>query len=227
MKNTFFEGRDFEKKEFKALLPKYYPLKYKKYIQEETIILKSKLQGAHRIIEAGVGIGRLIPKLAPLVQELVGIDNADLMLRKSKEVATKYSNVKIIKENLENIGKLFPKKYFEFSFCVWNTLGNVKDEVKVLTEISRITSKSIFITVYHKGTLKDRKRWYKKMGIEISKIDEKKEIFYSKSGLQSKSYNLDDIKKIARASHLQVKDSRILAGVILWVELIRKSPNNK
>jgi ubiquinone/menaquinone biosynthesis C-methylase UbiE len=224
MKDEFFEGEDFEGGEFRALMPKYYPLKYKKYIEEETEFLKLKLKGANRILEAGVGIGRLIPEIAPLVKEFVGIDNANLVLNKSQEVAIKFPNVKIIKGELENLSKLFPQNYFDFSLCVWNTLGNVKDEAQVLKEIAQVTKKSIFITVYHKGTLEDRKNWYKTVGVKISKVDKKNEIFYSESGLKSKSYSLEDIKEIAKASNLQIKDSRILAGVILWIELASQSP---
>jgi len=220
MKESFFEGKDFGKEKFKALMPEYYPPKYKKYILEETKLLKQKIIGANRILEAGVGIGRLVPILAPRVKELVGIDNADLMLKKSKQVAKEFKNVRIVKENLENLSKLFPPKYFDFSLCLWNTIGNVKDEVKVLRELKKITKKSIFITVYHKGTLQDRKEWYKRAGVTISKIDTGKEIFYSKSGLKSKSYSLKDIQKLARAAQLQVGEFKILGGVILWVELV-------
>ncbi|MGV8163126.1 MAG: class I SAM-dependent methyltransferase [Candidatus Nanoarchaeia archaeon] len=219
MKEEFFEGKDFEGGEFKALIPKYYPPKYKKYIEEETHLLKLKLNKANKILEAGVGIGRLIPEIAPIVTEFVGIDNANLMLKKSKEESKQYSNVKIIKADLESLSKLYPSNYFDYSLCVWNTLGNVTDEVQILREIARVTKKSIIITVYHKGTLEDRKNWYKTIGIKILKIDEKNEIFYAESGLKSKSYSLKDIQKIAKASNLQIKDSKILGKVILWVEL--------
>lgn len=38
MKEEFFEGKDFEKEEFKALIPKYYPKKYKDYsLSKKTI----------------------------------------------------------------------------------------------------------------------------------------------------------------------------------------------
>ena len=219
MKEGFFEGKDFGKGEFKALMPEHYPPKYQEYIKEETEFLQKKVKGAKRILEAGVGTGRLIPRLAPIVDEFIGVDDADLMLKKSQEVAKKFSNVKIIKGELENLSNIFPEDYFDFSLCVWNTLGNVQDEVKILNEISRVTSKSIFITVYHKGTLEDRKNWYETVGVKISKVDEEKEIFYSESGLKSKSYCLEDIKKIANESNLKIKDFKIIAGVILWVEL--------
>jgi SAM-dependent methyltransferase len=226
MKGHFFEGEDFKGKEFKALMPKYYPLKYKKYIQEETELLKARLKGTNRVLEAGVGIGRLIPELAPTVEELVGIDNSTLMVRKSRRVAKNFSNVKIIKGALEKLCNVFPRKYFDFSLCLWNTLGNVQNEVEVLKELSNITSKSILITVYHKGTLEERKSWYKSVGVKIKKIDKKNEIFYLESGLKSKSYNLSDIEKIAKASNLIIKASKILAEVILFVELTVQAPKN-
>ena len=193
-RKKFFEGADFKGKEFKALTPKFYPPKYKKYINEETKLLKKHLSGTNRILEAGVGIGRLIPILSPLVKEFVGVDHANLMLKKSKEVAKNFSNVKIIKGDLEKLNKIFPKNYFNNTLCVWNTLGNVKDEVKVLKQFGEITSKSIFLTVYKKGTLIDRANWYKTVGIKIRRIDKENEIFYSESGLKSKSYSLDELK---------------------------------
>ncbi|MFH0835098.1 MAG: class I SAM-dependent methyltransferase [Candidatus Micrarchaeota archaeon] len=215
----FFEGDDFKDAEFKALIPKYYPPKYQKYIAEETDLLKTKLSGAGRVLEAGVGVGRIIPELAPVVKEFVGVDNAELMLKQSQEVAKNFPNVKIVKADLENLSKIFPPNHFDFTLCLWNTLGNVDDEVAVLKELARVTSKSIFVTVYLKGTLDDRKNWYKQVGITISKVDEKNEIFYSETGLRSKSYALADVGELANKSGLGIKESKILAGVILWLEL--------
>ena len=100
-------------------------------------------------MRAGVGIGRLIPELAPIVEEFVGIDNADLMLELPRKAEKNFPNVKIIRGNLENLSKLFPKNYFDFSICVWNTLGNIRDEVEILKQMSKVTSKSIFIIFKH------------------------------------------------------------------------------
>ena len=126
-----------------------------------------------------------------------------------------------MQRDLENISKIFHKNYFDYSLCVWNTLGNVNEETKVLKELSKVTSKSIFITVYLKGTLGDRKNWYKTIGVKIEKVDEEKEIFYSKSGLKSKSYSLEDIQRIANKAGLKIKDSKLLNRVLLWAELFK------
>jgi len=221
MVERFFEGKDFNG-EFKALIPKHYPKKYKSYIKEETNLLKLKTRGNNRILEAGVGIGRLIPKLAPFVKEFVGVDSAKLMLKKSKKIAKKFKNVKIIKCDLEKLGKRFSKGYFDYSLCVWNTLGNVKNEIKVLKELSKITKKDILVTVYKKGTLKDRINWYKKVGIKIKKIDKHKEIFYSQSGLISKSYSLQNLENLGKEAGLKIVSFKDLNKVMLFVEFAQK-----
>lgn len=216
---NFFEGNDFSGSPFKALMPEYYPPEYQEYIRQETELLKEKIRGAKRVLEAGVGIGRLIPELAPLVDEFIGVDNAKLMLEESKIVANSYSNVKIEKMDLEDLSKNFKNKNFDFSLCVWNTLGNVEYEVAVLKELEKITKKSIFITTYLKGTLKNRKNWYETVGIKISDVDKENEIFYSKSGLKSKSFSQEDMKNLACESNLRIGDSKILNGIMLWTEL--------
>lgn len=218
-KKDFFEGEDFKSSPFKALIPKYYPLEYQEYISQETKLLKEKVRGAKRVLEAGVGIGRLIPEIAPLVSEFVGVDTAKLMLEESRKIANNFSNVKIENADLKNLNKFFSEKYFDFSLCIWNTLGNVENEVIILKELNKVTEKSIFITTYLKGTLENRKNWYKTVGIKILDIDEKNEIFYSQSGLRSKSYSSEDVEILAYESGLSVIDSKILNGVILWTEL--------
>jgi len=218
MKSRFFEGEDFKTGKFKALMPEYYPAKYKKYVQEEADLLYSSLRNTGRVLDAGVGIGRLIPLLAPVVQEFVGVDNANLMLKDARSVARCYENVEIVKGDLEKLSSLFLYGYFDVSLCLWNTLGNVKDEVLVLKELKKVTSGRIFITVYLKGTLSDRKEWYKAVDIKVKKIDSLNEIFYTESGLKSKSYSLDEMKELGVKAGLLLKSWKILGGVILWVE---------
>ena len=215
----FFEGKDFNNSPFKALIPIYYPWEYQKYINQETQLLKKKLKWTGKILEAGVGIGRLIPELAPIVKEFVGIDNAARMLKESKKSAKEFLNVKIIQGNLEDLDKLFPKKYFDVSLCLWNTLGNIDNEVIVLKNLWKITKESIYITTYLKGTIKQRKIWYTTVGIEIDSIDTEHEIFYSKSGLKSKSYSREDIEKLAREAKLEIIDIKILNSLMIRVEL--------
>ena len=216
---NFFEGKDFESSPFKALMPEFYPPEYQEYIRQETELLREKVRGAKRILEAGVGIGRLIPELAPIVGEFIGVDSAQRMLEESKKVAANFQNTKIEKVDLENLSKFFSEKYFDFSLCVWNTLGNVKDETTVLNELERITKNNILITTYLKGTLEHRKNWYKTVGVEISEIDEENEIFYSKSGLKSKSFSPEEMKKLADEAGLKVTDFKVLSDVMLWTEL--------
>jgi SAM-dependent methyltransferase len=221
MTKSFFEGKSYDKGEFKGLIPKFYPKKYKQYIQEEADLLKSKVKGAKRVLEAGVGIGRLIPELAPIVKEFVGIDVADFMIIKSENIAKDFPNVKIIKYMIENLSNLFSENYFDYSLCVWNTLGNVKDSVVILKELKKITKKSIFITVFYKGTMKDRLDFYKSVDVNIIEVDKENGIFYSDSGLISRTFDIQDIKNLAKQAGLILKKIKILGGVILWAELVK------
>lgn len=213
---NFFEGKDFSGGVFKALTPSYYPKQYQDYIKQEEDLIVSNIKSSDVILEAGVGTGRIIPKIAPLARKVIGIDNADLMIKYSTEIAKKYPNVKIVKCEIENIGNFFGKNYFDKTFCIWNTLGNVESEVEVLKNLSKVTRDRIFITVYKKGTLEERKNWYKTVGIKLKKIDDKNEIFYSESGLKSKSYNEEDLADIAEQAGLKVVEIQTLNNVILW-----------
>jgi SAM-dependent methyltransferase len=219
--NQFFEGSDFQDGEFKALMPEYYPVEYKQYIYEEEELIAKEVKGKKRILEAGSGVGRLIPVIAPLVEELVCLDEADLMIEKSEEQAKRYKNTKVVKGKFKDLSKLFTPEYFDITLCVWNTLGNVKDEVAVLNEFKIITKDKIFISVYLKGTLEKRANWYKTVGIEIDRIDKENEIFYTKSGLRSKSYSIQDIKNLAEKVGLRFIETNIINQVILWAELAK------
>jgi len=220
MTSDFFEGKDFGE-EFKPLNPKYYPKSYQEYIEEETTVIKNIVNGSKRILDVGVGTGRMIPLYAPIVKEYIGIDNAEYMINQSNKIAKQFKNVRIIKENIEDLNKRFPKDHFDYSLILWNTLGNVKDELVALNNLKEITKKSILITTFHRGHLEQRKEWYKSVGIELDHIDERTETIYSKSGLLSKSYTLEDFKEFASKVNMKIKDHKILAGVCIFVELTK------
>lgn len=216
--DNFFESSTYKDGVFKGLLPEYYPKKYQNYIKEEVVLLQQKVKGAKRILEAGVGIGRLIPKLAPLVDELVGIDDAQFMLNKSKAVAAAFLNVQIVEAKIEHLHKRYPAHYFDHSLCVWNTFGNIDNQVIVLQELAAVTAGSIFITVFHKNTLHDRLELYEAIDVQIERIDKENETFYL-HGYVSRTFNAQDIADLAQQAGLKVVETQILGEVILWAEL--------
>ncbi len=220
MSNNLFEGTGYEG-DYKPLMPEYYPPQYKKYIDEEIELLKIKLKGADNILEAGVGIGRLIRHISPIVGKLIGIDNSDYMIKKATEVASGFGNVEIKKLDLEKISEKYPQGFFDYSLVMWNTLGNVSDEVLFLKSLAEVTKKEIIITVHKKGTLPQRRNWYKTVGIEVEKVDEDSETVYTDSGLRSKAYNLEDIQILAEKVNLKIENSKVLSDVVLWVELAK------
>jgi hypothetical protein len=141
------------------------------------------------------------------------------MIKQSNKIAQKFNKVKIIKENIEDLNKRFPKDYFDYSLILWNTLGNVKDEIVVLNNLKQITKKGILITPFLRGNVEKRKEWYKSVGIELDHIDEGTETVYSKSGLLSRSYTLEDFRRFAKETGLILKRHKILSEVCIFVEL--------
>jgi len=219
MVNNFFEGKDFNKEEFKPLNPRYYPKVYQDYIKEETALVQQIVRGSKRILDVGVGTGRMIPLYAPLVKEYIGIDNSNYMVSQASKYKKDFSNIKILKENIEDLNKVFPKQHFDYSLILWNTLGNVNDEIIALQNLKEITKKSILITTFLRGHWDKRKEWYESVGIELDHVEAKTETVHSKSGLLSRAYVLEDFKRFAKETGLKIKQHKILLDVCIFVEL--------
>lgn len=218
MSNDFFEGADFENQPFKALKPEFYPPLYAAYIKEEEQLLREKIAGSGIVLEAGVGTGRLIPVVAPLVHTLVGIDIADRMLLEAKSVAELHQNVEILKCDISSVAQTFPSHHFDYTLCMWNTLGNVENEVDVLKMLASVTKKSIIMTVFRKGTIEQRRQFYARVGISIASF-EQDETFFTTSGLRSRAYSESDIRELAACAHLTVRKLEVLLGVMIYAEL--------
>ena len=153
---------------------------------------------------------------------MIGVDKAELMVEQAEESARDYANVKVVKGELEKLAELFPKEYFDVCVCAWNTLGNVQAEAKVLSQFREVTNGPILVSVFLKGTLGQRKNWYKAVGIELDHVDSASETVYTKTGLTSKAYSLKEITALAKQVGLGVKDSKVLNNLVLWVELESK-----
>lgn len=216
--SNFFEGDDFQDEPFKALLPQYYPTEYQKYIQEEEAVISQAIGQSQIVLEGGVGLGRLIPLIAPKVEELHGVDQAGLMVEQAKQKAKDFPNTYIHKINLEKLGSHFSSGFFDVSCCVWNTLGNVKDEVVVLTELKKVTTKKIIVSVHAKGAFENRLRWYEHFHIRPLKIDEQEEVFYSESGLVSKAYGVEDLVRLGDSVGLKFTNAKLLNGLVWYGE---------
>jgi len=104
----------------------------------------------------------------------------------------------------------------------FNTLVRKADEVQILKELAKVTSDRIFITVFLKGTNESRKNFYKTVGVEISHIDEENGVFFTQSGLRSKSYSVEDIQQLAEQAGLEVTETKVHGGVILYAELKKR-----
>lgn len=164
-------------------------------------------------------MGRSIPIIAPHVTQLTGVDNSRYMLRRAGRVARDFPNVDIRESPLEDLSDRFPRGYFDHAVCAWSTLGNVENDAKVLREIASVTSKSVILTLHARGALSKRRAWYKHVGVKPESVDSKTQTFVSQTGLTSRAYPLEDVKRLARQSGLSLLKHGMLGGVMLWAEL--------
>lgn len=218
MSDAFFENKG--NKPFKPLNPQHYTPPYRQYVKEEAERLAEILKGAGHVLEAGVGIGRTIPHIAPHVEKLTGIDQSEGMLAQARKAAKGHPNVDIIHSTLEEAADRFPAKHFDLALCLWNTIGNVKSDTDVLKALARVSRRGIVLTVHAKGNLEKRREYHAAINAPIARIDSD-ETIHTANGLISRAYSEADLHRLAASAGLRVKDLQKLAGV-MWMAVLEK-----
>lgn len=197
-----------------------YPLAFRKYVSEEEQLIVSKVKGARSVLDAGCGDGRIIPILAPLGCEIVAIDISPDFVEMASQSGNQVPNIRVLEMDMTGIEEEFGPKYFDYTLLLFNTLGNVENEVKVFRSLGTVTRRAIFVTVYLKGTVEARKEFYRSIGSPLEERIDSDETFYSKGGMVSKAYSKMDMETLVAKVGLKVKESKVLGGVMLWVELV-------
>jgi len=206
--------------DFKALNPRNSTPIYRQYLKEEAKELAERLHSVGQLLEAGVGIGRTIPLIAPHVDSLTGVDQSDGMLAQARIVAAGHPNVQIVKSRLEDLDQRFAAGQFDHSVCLWNTIGNVKSDLEVLRKLGKVTRSGIILTVHAKGNVEKRKEYYEAIGAPVKRVDAD-ETVYTTNGLVSRAYSKEDLHRLARSAGLSVAEIKTLAGV-MWLAVMKK-----
>ena len=128
MSKTWGEGQNETKKEkFIHFNVDKFPSDYQKYLQREEELLIKFLNPNDNILDIGCGIGRLIPKIAPLVSSYVGIDKNRLYIKEAKNIASKYKNTKVLVLDAINLSSKFAQDTFDKSISTFNTINTIED----------------------------------------------------------------------------------------------------
>ncbi len=172
-----------------------YPQIYQDYLQHEEESVKNFLSGVSSVLDIGCGTGRIISSIMPFIKSYVGIDINKEYLAIAQKAAQRVDNVKIVELNAEDLSKDFTKKMFDVSISLWNTIGCLPDEKKVIKEVAKVTKEKFFFTVLAKGSLDMRKEYYSSLNIDC-RIDETTETIYSEEWGLSRAYSKEEIYEL-------------------------------
>ena len=115
------------------------------------------------VLDVGCGFGRVVKTLAPISKKIIGIDNDEEAITKSKEELRGNENVEIKFGDAENLD--FDDQSFDVVTCLGATPSNFgKTREKIFLEIKRVLKKKgLFLTsVYNDDALKERLSYYEK-----------------------------------------------------------------
>ncbi|MFH1606755.1 MAG: class I SAM-dependent methyltransferase [Nanoarchaeota archaeon] len=176
----------------------------KDWLSKENEFLKKNISYNSTVLDVGIGYGRNVDAIASNVKKLIGIDKLRLIPNEIKKITNKYSNVELFCEDANNMH--FKDNTFDFVTCMGNTFGDFADhKLNILREMKRVCKKDgkIFVSVYSENATEYRIKEYKKIGIEISKIQNGN--IFTSEGLKLEQFTKEKLKNIFNEVGLEVK----------------------
>ena len=179
------------------------PPELKQWFKKEIEWLKESIPSNSRILDVGCGFGRHLKILANSSRKLFGIDNNKVMIKKARK---NLAGIKSIRLSLQNGKELaFKDNSFDFVICMTNTFGNFPSiKLNVLKEMRRVCRKGgkVIVSVYSEKSLDLRVKSYKKVGVEILKIEEG--VVYAK-GFISKQFSKEELENLFKKFFQEVR----------------------
>ncbi len=115
------------------------------------------------VLDIGCGLGRVVKVLAPLSKKVIGIDNDQEAINKTKEEVKNFDNVEILLEDAEKLS--FEDKMFDIVDCMGGTISNLGEtKEKVFSEIKRVLKDDglFFCSSWNDDALEERLKFYEK-----------------------------------------------------------------
>jgi len=176
----------------------------KLHIREWVSDIKSRT-----FIDAGAGIGRLLPFLSRLAYDVVAVEINPRVIEELRKRAKPYKNVTVIHGDVVELDKLLDRNGIEprmpVVLSMLNTLGTAEgNPYEMINGMKRVAKKEgeMIITLFCKYSLQD---WGVKMydGLkslvgehDSEKSDFKKGIFKTKDSYSSKWWSIEEIADI-------------------------------
>ena len=194
------------------------PKSYKEFMDSEKKWIQDTIKHTSSLIDVGCGDGRLTLTLSQLTDKYVGVDLDSEALQKAKLL--EHDNIKMYAADATKLSALFHEKEFETSVLLWNTIGNVGDDKKVLEEVCKVTRSKCFITGIKKGALAERKKYYDSYNADYT-IDKDTETIYSNVWGISKSYSPTELGTLCQTAGFRIVNIIEFNDLAFGIELAK------
>ncbi|GET42925.1 class I SAM-dependent methyltransferase [Microseira wollei] len=170
----------YEQEKGRGLLDRQkYPEGIQEYMALEEDFLLNNLRGSKSLLEIGCGDGRYLEILAPVVEEILGIDYSQHLVNLSRNRTKDFPNVHVIHGNAKDLQSLLSQTY-QFATLAWNTIGNMPPEIHpdLFRGLSQWVEERIFISTYQcsDAVMEERLKLYENCGYKVNSIDGNKVI---------------------------------------------------
>lgn len=199
---------------------------YKEGLSKEKEFLLKNLPENSVVLDIGSGFGRVLEILALKAKKIVGIDNDEEAVEKSKEFNKGSDNVKILLGDAEDLK--FEDGEFDVVTCLGGTPSNFgKTRNKIYSEIKRILREEgiFFCSVYNEDALEERLSYYDKCysgKYSVNKETGYVEIFEM---FVSEQFSKEQITKILEENGFKILEI-IKEGVLYIIKAKKKENDN-
>ena len=222
--------KDLETKTYEDVVKKFYeefiPEKYDEMpvIPEirslwkfEDEVIDKYIPDGSSVLDVGCGTGRHLLFLKRKGCHVVGLDYSREMIKIAER---KVKDVEIVLADMRDIP--FPDDFFDFSICMFSTIGNVDPgREKAVEEMYRVSRRGIIFSVYNQEAIDKVKNWYLSINLHLEKVHD--HTVYLKEGLISHFFEKNEIINMINKLKPKPKDYKIFSTSIGWVVVIFKT----
>ncbi|MBU0530652.1 MAG: class I SAM-dependent methyltransferase [Candidatus Aenigmatarchaeota archaeon] len=197
-----------------------YPDIHQRFLEKEMKLTIRFVKNSKGVLDVGCGIGRMIPSIANIVKDYVGIDTNKTYLKIARERSKKFTNVKVIEQDVHKLSNTFKPESFDKAIALWQTIACVKYDKKAIREIAKVTRNGFLFTLFIKGSLKERTAYYDALGLEYT-TDEKTETIFSPQWGASRAYSKEDIEKLVEGTGFIIEKMNLIDNIAYAIFLIK------
>ena len=173
--------------------PQNQPDEIKRYVEAENRFLLENITSQSRLVDFGCGFGRHLQLLADRLIYGLGIDINEEDVRLGYELLRGYLNLELRVADARNTRI---EETFDFAICMNNTLGNIEEREKVISEMRRVVLPSglLLIGVYAENSVIPRIEWYQRTGLTIQEVTE--DYILTDHGFKSYHFSIDGLIRL-------------------------------